>query len=275
MDIRLASLTASALLAGCSTSVERLADRNGFDVSMIDTGAFRHVIVSRHGTGDGQRLYVYVEGDGMPWVRGVVPAPDPTPADPLALRLMARQAADPAAALVYLGRPCYFGLAEEPGCDPSLWTAGRYSAPVVSSMVAATNELIAAGDYTDVVLIGFSGGGTVTRLMAPQLDRVAGVLTVNANLHVAAWVSAHGYQPLSGSLDPIDEAPLPPQVLHVQAVGSRDSVVPRSVTDSYRVRHTNVLVWHYTEYDHVCCWLEIWPTILAQFDRHLSTLTRR
>jgi pimeloyl-ACP methyl ester carboxylesterase len=269
MDARLA-LVAGIVVAGCSFSFERFAADYGLQSSRVTTDNFRHLALSRPGTGASHRLYVYIEGDGIPWIGGTQPARDPTPANPLALRLMAVHTADPAAHLAYLGRPCYFGLSKEPGCGPSTWTSDRYSPRVIASMAAAAETLVAAGNYTELVLIGLSGGGTVARLMAPKIPQVAGLMTINANLHVASWVSARGYQPLSGSLDPVDEAPLPTSVRHVQVIGLRDAVVPAAVTDSYRERHDDLVVWKYADFDHVCCWLSAWPDILARFDEHLA-----
>ena len=64
------------------------------------------------------RLHVYLEGDGVPWITRTLIALDPTPRNPLALRLMAL---DPAPAL-YLARPCYNGTAKAPGCNPLSFT---------------------------------------------------------------------------------------------------------------------------------------------------------
>ena len=50
-------------------------------------------------------LFVYVEGDGLACLDARTPSSDPTPADPVALRLAA---ADPGAAVLYIGRPCQF-----------------------------------------------------------------------------------------------------------------------------------------------------------------------
>lgn len=267
MRIPFLSAAAGIVLAGCAFPIERFAERNRLDASVIETTAHRHLVLQREGDGPGLRLHVYIEGDGIPWEGGREPARDPTPRNPLALRLMVDDSAD----VAYLGRPCYFGLSGDTACQPTLWTHQRYSAEVVSSMVQATHSLVAAGDYGEVVLIGFSGGGTIARLMARSIPELVGLLTVNANLDIERWVAAHGYQPLTGSLNPVDDLRLPPHVVHVQAVGSRDRVVPATVTSSYVRRHDDLIVWPYPAFDHVCCWLDVWPAILARFDEQLQS----
>lgn len=260
-------LVATVLLGGCAFSVEGFAERHGFEPSIVDGTGYRHIVLSRDSQQPAGRLHIYIEGDGVPWIRGVEPAKDPTPRNPLALRLMASDFRDAA----YVGRPCYFGLAGDDGCGASSWTSGRYSGAIVSSMAQVVRTLAAEGRYSEVVLIGFSGGGVIARLMARQIPNLSGLLTINANLDVEEWVTRRGFQPLTASMSPVDEAELPPHILHVQALGTRDRVVPQAVTDSYRRRHDDLVVWQYPEFDHACCWLADWPAILRRFDEQLES----
>lgn len=48
-------------------------------------------------------LSIYLEGDGFAWFNSRQPPPDPTPLDPMALRLAQAQ---PSGNATYLGRPC-------------------------------------------------------------------------------------------------------------------------------------------------------------------------
>lgn len=48
-------------------------------------------------------LTIYLEGDGFAWFNPRQPPPDPTPLDPMALRLAQAQ---PSGNAAYLGRPC-------------------------------------------------------------------------------------------------------------------------------------------------------------------------
>ena len=125
-----------ALLA-CSTPAqraERSAEQLGFQGSVVRGRHFDHRVYTRPGLGRAERLHVYLGGDGSPLraFRNTPPTrpPDPTPEDPLALRLMAL---DPAPGF-FLGRPCYHGVG---ACELLSWTLGRYGEPVVASLVAA------------------------------------------------------------------------------------------------------------------------------------------
>lgn len=161
-------------------------------------------------------LHVYLGGDGSPRGAARWRPPDPTPAEPVALRLMAL---DPAPR-IYLGRPCYHGT--EP-CEPWIWTRGRYSEAVVASMAAALEAARRPGQ--PLVLIGHSGGGTLAMLLAARLSGVRAVVTLAGNLDVAAWTRLHGFEPFQG-LDPAREPRLPPGIVQLHVVGAGDRVVP-------------------------------------------------
>jgi len=216
-------------------------------------GFLHHVVVQP--AADRGELHVYIEGDGTPWIRGTAVAKDPTPKKPLALRLMRR---DPAFS-AYVGRPCYFGV-EDPACTPALWTSRRYSKEVVSSMHAVIRRLLDEHGAKKLVLIGHSGGGTLAVLLAPGFDETAGVITIGANLDVAAWTAYHGYTPL----EPVELAPLPPRIRQLHLAGGRDRNVPPRLAEQAAERLGGQLAVT-SRFDHDCCWERRWPEILRYF----------
>jgi len=215
---------------------------------------FRHRVLVQPAA-DREELHVYIEGDGTPWIRGTVVAADPTPKNPLALRLMKR---DPAFS-AYVGRPCYFGV-QDAACTPELWTSRRYSPEVVTSMRAVIRELLDRHGAKRLVLIGHSGGGTLAVLLAPAFDETIGVITVGANLDVAAWAAFHGYTPL----DPVELAPLPSRIRQLHLAGGRDRNVPPRLAKEAAERLGSRLVVT-SRFDHDCCWERRWPGILRYF----------
>lgn len=248
------------MLAGCATPAERidqLAASSGFDRRVVVGEGFEHLVYIKTAGRPVDGLRVYVEGDGTPWITRHRVAADPTPRQPVALRLMAL---DPGPAL-YLGRPCYFGLSRN--CRPGYWTGARYSGAVVDSMVAAlrrvTRDLRWGGEIT---LVGYSGGGVLAMLMAPRLASVSTVVTVGANLDVGAWTRLHGYSPLSDSLDPANAAPLPARIRQIHLVGGKDRNVPPRITRAGAARQPDPELVDYPRYDHHCCWDEAWRSIL-------------
>ncbi len=204
-------------------------------------------------------VHVYLEGDGRPWIREREIAADPGPLDPLALRLMAR---DPTPALL-VGRPCYHGLAHMPGCTPWLWTHGRYSEQVVGILAQAIARALPPQPGRKLVLIGHSGGGTLAVLLAPSLPGVKAVITLAANLDVAAWAEHHGYSPLSGSLNPARLPPLPPNIRQVHLIAERDETVPPETIARYLAHNPQAQIQRIPGTDHRHGWLERWPHLLT------------
>lgn len=206
------------------------------------------------------RLHVYLEGDGVPWITRTRIAIDPTPRNPLALRLMAL---DPAPAL-YLARPCYNGRAKAPGCNPWIWTSGRYSEIVVASMEAALRRVIETEAVNEVVLIGYSGGGVLAWLLAQRIPEVQALVTIAANLDIDRWTNRHGFSRLVGSLNPAAGPPMRPGVEQWHLAGKADKNVPPEIIGALAHQlgpEAHVL---HLESTHRCCWLRFWPDIVRQ-----------
>ena len=264
--MRLVALLVICAISACSSlpeRVEQFAYHHDMVRSLRSGQGFQHVIYRRGAVAPGDVLHVYIEGDGRPWVGGGrFPADDPTPGKPLALHLMAK---DPTPAL-YLGRPCYFGLATSPGCDARYWTHARYSPEVVESMALALKREI-AGEPAKLILIGYSGGGSLAVLLAPYLEGLEQIVTLAANLDTEGWASRHGYEPLSGSLNPIQRAQLT-SIKHRHMVGALDTVVSAESVRRFAQTHGGDFQL-LPDYSHTCCWEDNWPSLL-----HNKTTTR-
>lgn len=207
-------------------------------------------------------LHLYLDGDGRPWRTRTRVARNPTPRNPLVLDLLAR---DPAPAM-YLGRPCYHGEHEAPGCQAWLWTAGRYSETLVSAMANALEQLIAAHAIERVVLIGYSGGGVIAWHLAQRVAQVEGLVTIAANLDLRAWTRQHGYAPLEGSLNPAEGAPMRASVRQLHLVGQRDENVPAALTQRLQQRFGPAFRCQVIAAGHADGWLERWPDVLIGLD---------
>jgi len=240
---------------------------------LIPGPKFDHFILTNpaaRDTSDRRPLHVYLDGDGRAFLDAVTVASDPTPHRVYSAGLLAK---DPGPA-VLLGRPCYHGQARGRGCDPRYWTDWRYSEAVVDSLVAVLPAL--AGER-DVVLIGHSGGGTLAMLVAQQQaslsvnsgPRIRGVVTIAANLDVAAWAHHHGYTPLGGSLDPASRLTLSNHLPQLHFFGTADQIIPATL--SRRLQPSLPLdSVRWVESDHTCCWVEQWPRLLARASLHLE-----
>jgi hypothetical protein len=238
--------------------IDALARQGSLERDIVMGAPFRHVIYRPREARPGDELHVYLEGDGTPYLAHTIIASDPTPRAPLALELMLE---DPGPTL-YLGRPCYLGLAHDPPCGPAYWTSRRFSTEVVQSLAAALTLELRRAPRRHVTLIGHSGGAALAWLVAARVPAVDRVVTIAGNLDVAGWTRLHGYTPLSGSLDPMHE-PSRAGLALVHLAGGADRNVPESLVRAAasRLGGTVIVI---PGFDHHCCWTEIWPRMLRQ-----------
>jgi hypothetical protein len=248
-------------IAGCTNPSRRL-DEHAADLGLrkviVQGDSYSHVAYIKDGRATpNSALHVYLEGDGTPWVRRRVAAADPTPRTPLMIELMQL---DPAPSL-YLGRPCYHGLNKAKACTPDMWTDRRYSEAVVASMSAALDRL--SGDYQALVLLGYSGGGTLAMLLAERQSRTETVITVAANLDTVRWSVLHKQQPLTGSLNPATRPPLPRRIRQMHFAGAQDDNVPPVLVRDVIAQQQGAVFRVFPNQDHSCCWRDVWKEILG------------
>lgn len=239
--------------------MDETAASYGFERSVVEGAGFRHVVHANGRGAVGRSLHVYIEGDGLPYLDRWTVSPDPTPRRPLMLKLMSLDEA-PA---VYVGRPCYGGLASDPPCTPLDWTLGRFGPRVVESMVAVVTALVEQSGASGVDLFGQSGGGTIAVLLAARLPNVHRVVTLAGNLDIDAWTELHGYAQLSGSINPVLAGPLPPEVEQEHYAGGRDRVVPPALVESAAPRLGSGAVAVLPDASHQDGWEAHWPMIVT------------
>ena len=255
-------------LIACTTPIgqaDRIASAGGLQPLWLAGSRFHHAGYYRPQPSH-TRLWVFLDGDGSPWIRqGTAIATDPTPRNPLGLRLAA---ATPGSVL-YLGRPCYFAARADAACDSRQWTDGRYGRAVVDSLSEVLAGFLARHRFDSVVLVGYSGGGTLAALVAPQLPGITAVVTIAGNLDTDAWIALHGYRPLTDSLNPALAPPLPAGLRQIHLVAAKDGTVPQAAMTRYLSRVPPGQIWNFAEFDHVCCWVQQWPSILQRLDEEL------
>ena len=251
------------LTAGCedlTARAERSARTAGFRTTVVAGARYQHEIFERRSPSD-ENLYVFVEGDGAPWSAGGTRiSRDPTPRRPLGLALALRTPGT----VLYLGRPCYFAARTDSACTTSLWTSERYSAAVVESLAAVVNRYTTTNTPRRVVLVGYSGGGTLVALMTSRITVPTAIVVIAGNLDVGAWTEWHGYRPLVGSLNPATQAPLNSTLPQWYLVGDRDENVPERINHRYLDHVNPARIWRFPDFDHVCCWVDEWPRVLSR-----------
>jgi dienelactone hydrolase len=214
-------------------------------------------------------LAVFIEGDGLAWLDPHTPSADPTPRDPVALRMALAERYRTSA---YLARPCQFDPAISEGrCRVGHWTQARYSPEIIAAMDEGVSRLKQMFGAERLVLVGYSGGGTIATLLAARRKDVSLLVTVAAVLDHEAWTRAHGISPLKGSLNPIDESALLQGQRQIHFTGSEDRIAGRTVVQTFADRFAGPLsastqpalieVLDIQGFNHTCCWAEQWARL--------------
>jgi len=273
-DIGGAILALAALLpiSGCAslsgpamplTRFDVIATRAAWQPQVVETGRFDLRAFSPspvHAASPGEPLTIYIEGDGNAYIGRRLVSADPTPINPGVLQMAL---ADPGPA-AYLARPCQFIAAQRSHCGPTDWTRGRYSQEIIDGMDRAVSILARQAEAERVILVGYSGGGTVAMLLAARRRDVAGVVTIAANLDLADWIARNRLSPMPESLDAAGSAAAVTGIPQVHFVGGRDKIVQSEVIQSFLKRipsapHAKLITM--PGYDHVCCWARDWPAL--------------
>ena len=209
----------------------------------------------RHGPNG---MHVYIEGDGYAWRSSTQPSNDPTPRNPVALRLALK---DPAASVLYISRPCQYVMApQRKACDKKYWTNHRFSPEVVSAIDEVINHFVGNSETKTVGLVGFSGGGAIAALLAARRADVRWLITVAGNLDTDAWTSHHRVTPLNGSTNPRLIANRISDLPQLHLFGGRDEIMPAAISKRYRAQINGFALRAQTidSFDHSCCWAERW-----------------
>lgn len=179
----------------------------------------------------GQDLTIYLEGDGVAWISRSRPSPDPTPDDPVALRLAAL---DGSPNVAWIARPCqYTPMERNPECRTLYWTNGRFAKPVVDATDAVITSIKQVADAGRIHLVGYSGGGGLAVLVAARRNDVASIRTLAGNLDHRTFTSHHGVSPMDQSLNPADDAKRVQAIPQTHWVGGEDKTVPPVIAQSF------------------------------------------
>ena len=256
----------SLLVTGCVASREgrtdlanTIAASNNLAPHVIDAGLFNIASFERVRQRS-QPINLYIEGDGYIVVaRGRI-SYDPTPTDPVALRLAA---ADDAANVAYLARPCQY--VTNAACQPAYWLGKREAPEVIDAMSAALDALKLKYGITGFHLIGFSGGGAVATLLAAKRHDILDLRTVAGGLDQEAFASLHNLTPMWGSLDPADVAAHITHIPQRHFVGRDDTNIPIDIARSYAAKSGRpdcIAITDVEGASHTDGWAERWPALL-------------
>lgn len=211
---------------------------------------------------------IFIEGDGMAWVNSHQVSMDPTPRNPLGLKLALEH---PDSKVAYLARPCQFVESKlSKGCNSRYWTSHRFSEEVVAAMNEAVEQIKQIYHAKQLILVGYSGGGAVAALVAAMRTDVVRLITVAGNLDHVYWAKMHKIRPLKGSLNPPDVWQSLVNIPQIHLVGENDFNIRVGVLCAYVSKFNGVSsdkmgIYMIPDMDHSCCWDKRWRSLWHDF----------
>jgi len=211
-----------------STSV--ISQFSGFIEQTIPTSSFLLTSFERV-TVKGSVVNVYIEGDGSAWLSKRTPSLDPTPKNPVALKLAKL---DDTENVIYLARPCqYTKMIDGSVCDQKYWTSHRFASEVIEAMDEALDDVKVRYEIIGFNLIGFSGGGNVAALLTVKRDDVKSLRTIAGNLNHTLQSEIHHVSSMPSSLNSVTISNKISHIPQLHFIGAKDKIVPQQIYESY------------------------------------------
>jgi hypothetical protein len=260
------SITLFILFYGCTSNIPTPEQRlntalntdNNLKINLIKTKTFTLFSLQQLSR-KCKNINIYIEGDGLAWVTRSKISNNPTPINPVALKLMKH---DNSPCKIYLARPCQYTNSSL--CEKKYWTSGRFHSKIIQSYQTALDKIKKEYNNTTFKLIGYSGGGAIALLTASQRDDIKQVITVAGNLDHATWTQLHNITPLTQSLNPVNYINHLKNIHQIHLIGTQDTIIPKEVTLSYMkklsLNHKIKLI--HVDSNHRCCWDKTFSSII-------------
>jgi hypothetical protein len=241
---------------------DQITARNKFEKKIYDVNEFK-IMAYQHLSQDSGNATVYFEGDGLAFLpRGRISS-DPTPINPIALKLAVL---DKSENIIYLARPCQYVWSDK--CQIEYWTSARFSQHVIEAYDELLNQIKAKYKLTGLNFVGFSGGAAIAILVASERNDVKQIITVAGNLDHKIVSQEHGVPELTESLSPADVANKVSNIPQLHLIGKDDRVVSINVFGSYQtgINNQGCISFQIIENaTHETGWISLWPINPMEF----------
>lgn len=211
----------------------------------------------------GEPATIYIEGSGYPMAFNQ--SFDPTPTNPVALRLAAQ---DPSPNVIYLARPCQYSTWDQKeDCPAEYYNDKRFAPEVIQTFNEAIDEAKRFHKIPQIHLVGFNGGGAIATILAAERNDVLSLRTVAGTLDHRVFTDLHHEHPFEGSLNAVDFAPSLMDVPQHHFIGQEDRYVPPAVFHSYAKAMQNSRCLNYTLVKDALPeegWVEQWAALLKE-----------
>jgi hypothetical protein len=239
MNKKLLLLTLLVLFTGCGKSIPILQERKATAFSLskeqnlqerIYQTTHFNLLSYRTSLQGCENINIFIEGDGLAWVTKNQVSSNPTPLNPVGLKLMLK---NNSMCKLYLARPCQY--TNSAMCEKKYWTSHRFNEKVIESYVKVLDEIKNMCKTKSFILHGYSGGGSIAAIVSAKRKDVKALVTYAGNLDTDKWTTIHNITPLMGSLNPADfikELQNLPQTHYV-------GIIPIEIFQSFRSKFTH------------------------------------
>ena len=228
----------------CSNKIPSLNERKDLAYSLINdkniiqqdinTNQFNLFSFQKISNSCKDSIKVYIEGDGLSWISRNTISSNPTPINPVALKLMLQ---DNSSCKIYIARPCQYINSNL--CEDKYWTSHRFNLKIINAYEEALNIIKNKYSNKTFDLIGYSGGGAIVTIIASIRDDINSVTTIAGNLDIEKWSKIKNISKLNGSLNPIDFTSKIENIKQYHLIGSKDNIIPKDIFFSYKNRFKN------------------------------------
>ena len=225
-------------ISGCTTFpifqsrtsvADHIADRSGLSKEYIKANDFTLLTYQRFNKLS-DKISIYIEGDGRAWDSKFKISEDPTPLNPIALKLAMLDQADN---LAYIARPGQYSLSGIPDCDSKYWSSARFSLEVIESINHVIDVLKEKSGVKYVELMGYSGGGAIAVLVAARREDVIALRTIAGNLDTDQFCKYHHVSPMNESMNPLDVAKKVAHIPQRHFAGTSDKIIPLEISQTF------------------------------------------
>jgi len=263
----------AVLYAGCSTTIAGRSDKaaaaaSSSNMQRVEFKTAPFVLTGwQKITQVGAPIHIYIEGDGLAWLARSTPSPNPTPKNPIGLKLAGR---DTGPNVIYLARPCQYTPFDTPGneacSDSAYWRSKRFSQEVVDAYMTALDEIARLHGSTEFYVTGYSGGANIVGLLAARRTDITQLRTVAGNLDNDYFTTFHNVSAMPGSLNMANDAARLAQIPQIHFIGSEDETIPVAIYNSYAAKVGASSCLHYkilADTTHDEGWEAQWPGLLS------------
>ncbi len=205
---------------------------------------------------------IFIEGDGLSWVDKFTKSTNPTPKDPVSLKIMLNDHRK--YTKIYLARP--FQYIDFEGDFSYFWTSGRYAQQIINSYHKIINNIKLDYNLKSFDLLGYSGAGTILAILACTRDDVKSFTTFAGNIDHIEWSKYHDISVMKASINPMIYKDKLGLIKQTHYVGQYDDNITADLLKqycekiNYDLKDAVVIV---TKFNHYSDWGNFWNKITS------------